>query len=79
MLQDKPPTGDQFTAYDRQHAKTYLRLLDAEAAGASWQVVVRKLFKLDPGADPERLQRMHAAHLARAQWLRDGGYKHLLQ
>lgn len=79
MLEPLPPTGDQLTAYDREHAKTYLRLLDAEAAGAAWQDVVRKLFNLDPNADPERLQRMHAAHLARAQWLRDGGYKHLLQ
>jgi hypothetical protein len=28
--------------------------------------------------DPERLELIHAAHLARAQWLRDGGYTHLL-
>lgn len=78
MLDDQPPTGDHLTRYDRDHAVTYLRLLDAEAAGANWEDVVRTLFNLDPATDPEGLQRLHAAHLARAKWVHDGGYLQLL-
>jgi hypothetical protein len=73
-----PPAGERLTAYDRQLAKTYLRLLDADAAGATWQDSVRHIFGADPGAEPEWSERMHAAHLARAKWLRDGGYLRFL-
>lgn len=73
-----PPIGGQLTADDRERAKIYLRLLDAEAAGASWQEAVAALFARDPAADPERLEHWHAAHLARAKWIRDGGYLRFL-
>lgn len=78
VLADVPPSAERITAYDRQHLKTYLRLLDAEAAGASWQEAIRKLHGEDSSSDPARLERMHALHLARAKWVRDGGYLQLL-
>lgn len=74
-----PPAGEPLSEYDREHAKTYLRLLDADTAGATWQEVVKRLFGRDPAADPDRLERMHRAHLERATWLRDGGYLQLLE
>lgn len=66
-MDENPPAGARLTAYDREHLWSYLRLLDAEAAGATWQEVVYDLFKLDPASDSERLQRMHAANLARVR------------
>lgn len=34
---DEPPLGAALTAYDQAHLKLYLRLLDAEADGATWR------------------------------------------
>lgn len=76
-LADIPPSARRLTAYDREQAKTYLRLLDAEAAGATWQDVVGKVFGEDPAEDPPRLERKHAAHWERARWMRDSGYLQL--
>lgn len=73
-----PPADERLTAHDRQLAKTYLRLLDADAAGATWQEAACYVFGVDPTSRPEELERTHAAHLARAKWLRDGGYLRLL-
>jgi hypothetical protein len=75
---EEPQTGSRLTSYDREHATIYLRLLDADAAGASWQDAVRHIFNQDPDLDSSRCERMHANHLARAKWLRDGGYLQLL-
>ncbi len=77
MLQDRAPTGE-LCDYDREHATLYLRLLDAEAAGADWREVAEVAMRLDVGRDVERARLVHATHLARARWLRDGGYKALL-
>lgn len=76
-MKDVPPNERVLTAYDRAHAATYLRLLDAHQAGASWRDAVRQIFKLDPDSDPVRLERMHRTHLERAQWMRDHGYREL--
>jgi hypothetical protein len=79
MFKEEPPRSRSLTAYDRSHAVTYIRLLDAQAAGALWPEVVRLVLKLDPAADPERLERMHRTHLERAEWMRDRGYLELAQ
>jgi hypothetical protein len=78
-FQDHPPRSAGLTAYDRAHAAAYLRLLDADEAGASWREVVRIVFHLDPDHDPQRLERMHQSHLERARWMRDHGYQELAQ
>ena len=73
-LRDRAPQDPGLTDYDRDHGVLYLRLLDAEADGADWREVVRILFEVDPFKDRGRAELMHATHLSRARWLRDGGY-----
>ena len=77
-IADTPPGSEHLTDYDRRHLKTYLRLLDADADAADWREVAAIVLGLDPAADPERAQRIHAAHLARAQWMTRVGYRDLL-
>ncbi len=76
---DEPPDIATLTDYDRAHIKLYMRILDAEADGADWREVVSVLFAIDPDNDPERARRVHAAHLARARWMTEHGYRELLR
>jgi hypothetical protein len=76
---DSPPDSARLTAYDESHLATYLRLLDADIEGADWREAVRIIFGLDPDADPARAQLIHASHLARARWMTEVGYRHLLE
>ncbi|KRE12657.1 hypothetical protein ASE66_19325 [Bosea sp. Root483D1] len=74
---DVPPSSETLTVYDREHMVLYLRLLDAARDGADWREAVRVLFELNPDIAPERCRRVHDAHLARAQWLHERGYREL--
>jgi len=76
---DAPPASDHVTAYDRAHFKTYLRLLDAAQEDADWREVAVIVLGLDPAADPERAQRVHAAHLERARWMTQVGYREIAE
>lgn len=76
---DEPPLSDALTDYDRSHFKLYLRLLDAEADHADWRESVSVLFNLVPGRDGERAHLVHRAHLARARWMTNQGYRQLLE
>lgn len=76
---DSPPDQAELTAYDQEHMKLYLRLLDAAADGADWQEVMEVLFELDPRIDPDRARRVHDAHLARARWMTSHGYRLLVR
>jgi hypothetical protein len=76
---DEPPEGAMLTAYDREHAKLYLRLLDAAADGADWREAVSILFGLDPSREPERARHIHDTHLARARWMTEHGYRQLVR
>lgn len=75
---DEAPREQSVTDYDREHAAIYLRLLDAETAGATMADICQVVFGLDAAEHPERARAMYASHLARAHWLRDHGYKDLL-
>jgi hypothetical protein len=75
-LRDRAPSGE-LTDYDREHAALYLRLLDADAEGADWREVAQVVMGLDARQEAARLT--YATHLARAQWLRNGGYADLLK
>lgn len=75
---DEPPTSPAITDYDRLHLITYLRLLDAEAAGADPDEVVRLVLRMDPRRDPARARHAYETHLARARWMTQSGYRHLL-
>jgi hypothetical protein len=76
---DLAPNAGTLTSYDEQHLVTYLRLLDADAEGADWREVVRIVLHIDPEQEPDRARRAWDTHLARARWMTENGYRHLLQ
>lgn len=76
---DEPPSSETLTAYDREHMKLYLRLLDAARDGACWREAVQVLFGLDPDHEPQRCRHIHDAHLARARWMTERGYRELVR
>lgn len=73
------PTELVLTAYDEEHLITYLRLLDADEEGADWKEVARIVLHINPDADPEGAKRIFESHLARAKWMTESGYRHLLK
>lgn len=77
-FQDEPPHSSVLTPYDRAHMTLYMRLLDAARDGADWRDAVRTLFDLDVGQDPQRARLIHDAHLARARWMTESGYRQLV-
>jgi hypothetical protein len=77
-LLESPPAADHVTDYDRQHMKTYLRLLDAAEEQADWREVAEVVLGLDPAAEPEHARSVHASHLARARWMTRTGFRDLI-
>ena len=78
-VSDGAPSDAILTMYDQQHLVTYLRLLDAEAEGADWREVARIVLHIDPEQEPDRAKRAWESHLARARWMTEAGYRHLLR
>ena len=78
-FEDCPPQAETITDYDERHMVTYIRMLDATAEGADWREIVQILFGLDSEREPERAKVVHDNHLARANWMTESGYRHLLQ
>ena len=76
---DLAPSAPTLTAYDHEHVVTYLRLLDADAEGADWREVAQIVLHIDPGKEPDRARRAFDSHLARARWMTEHGYRHLLR
>jgi hypothetical protein len=76
---DCPPLLDRISPYDERHLVSYLRLLDAEAEGADWHEAVTVIFGIDSLKEPGRAKRVYDSHLARAHWIREQGYRHLLE
>lgn len=77
-IADEVPWADEITSYDKDHFITYLRLLDADAERADWREVARIVLNRDPDAEPDRTRRCWEAHLERARWMTEHGYRHLL-
>lgn len=75
---DAPPVSDHLTGYDRLHLKTYARLLDAAADDADWQEAARIVLGLDVRGDRDRARRVYDAHLSRARWMSQTGYRTFL-
>jgi hypothetical protein len=75
---DEAPNSSTLTTYDEEHLLTYLRLLDAEADGAEWDEAALLVLQIDPVREPVRAYRVWEGHLARATWLAEHGYGHLL-
>ena len=77
-IADEAPAENALTDYDRRHLATYVRLLDAVAAGADWGAVARDVLGIDPDHAPTRARRAYDSHLARARWMTEVGYRHIL-
>jgi hypothetical protein len=75
---DDVPWSDSITPYDEQHFVTYLRLLDAEDECADWREVARIVLHRNPAVEPDRTRRCWDAHLRRAKWMAEHGYRNLL-
>ena len=78
-FEDRPPQLDRVSPYDERHLASYIRLLDAETEGADWRQAVAIIFGLDPEKEPARAKIVHDSHLARARWMTEKGYRHLLE
>ena len=79
MIADAPPNDAAVTVYDRDHFALYMRLLDANDAGASLEEVSSLLLGIDAKAEPERARQVHDSHLSRARWMTEQGYRELLK
>ena len=73
---DTPPVSGHVTTYDRAHLLLYARLLDAVATGVSHDEMIRDLLELD--SDSDAATRSLEAHLARARWMRETGYRQMV-
>jgi hypothetical protein len=76
---DEAPASEAVTVYDEEHIVTYWRLLDANAEKADWKEVARIVLHIDPDREPGRARRAWESHLARARWMTEPGYRHLLR
>ena len=72
---------------DRGLYTTYLKTWGKVKSGASvaqqidaadWQETAATIFGIDVSAEPDRAKAMHESHLARARWMTEIGYAHLL-
>ena len=75
---DRAPDVQQLTSYDERHLVDYLQLLDADADGTDWREAAGVILGIDAAAEPDRAKSMHDSHLARARWMTEVGYAHLL-
>lgn len=78
-IADVVPWSECVTRYDEEHFIVYLRLLDAEADGATPGEMARVVLGIDPLLDPQRAILTLQSHLRRAQWMTRSGYLSLLQ
>jgi hypothetical protein len=76
---DLAPAGPALTVYDEEHIITYLRMLDPHQEGADWREVSRIVLHIDPERNADRARRAFESHLARAKWMTQEGYRHLLR
>lgn len=78
-FKDIAPSGEDLTEYDKVHVKLYMRLLDAAVDGADWREATKILFGIEAAEEPERARQVYDSHLARARWMTQTGYRHLLR
>lgn len=77
-IADTAPTVEALTDYDYALLIVYVRLLDAAAENADWRDVARIVLKINPAKEPGRARRIYESHMARARWMTEHGYRHLL-
>jgi len=76
---DQAPAASTLTGYDERHLFIYVDLLEAEADGADWDEAALLVLRIDPILEPTRARRAWESHLARAKWMIQHGYQHLLR
>jgi hypothetical protein len=76
---DCVPWSDKLTSYDEGHLVVYLRLLDAQADGASDEEMARVVLGIDPMREPARARTALECHLRRAKWMTETGCRRLLE
>jgi hypothetical protein len=76
---DIAPSGSELTDYDTRHIKLYLRVHDAHEDDADWTEAVWIIFGIDPNREPDRAGQVYDSHLARARWMIESGYRHLIK
>lgn len=74
---DEVPWAESLTAYDDEHFRIYLRLIDACADNAGEEEMAQAILGIDPAQEPARARKAVRSHLARAHWLVTSGYKEL--
>jgi hypothetical protein len=79
LIESRAPTAPSVTAYDEQRFPIYIRLLDANTAGASWKEVADRVLHLDVKGDPTAARLAWQSHLDRAKWMTEVGYRDLLR
>ena len=78
-IADEVPWADSLTDYDRAHLVVYLRLLDADADGATRSEMARGILGIDVLREPDRAEKAVSSHLRRAHWMTEHGYRDLLR
>jgi hypothetical protein len=78
-FEDRPPYSAGLTHYDQHHIFTYLRLLDAADEGADWREVFQIIFGAASAQEPVLARIIYDSHLARARWMTQSGYRHVLK
>ena len=76
---EPPEVLPVLTQRDRAYMQLYIRLLDADAAGVSWQEIARDILGLDPSADMAGSKAIFDRFLSRARWMTKVGYQLLLK
>lgn len=74
-LHDRPTHAKTLTTFDETHGHIYLFVLDAEAAGRSWQFMADQIWD---GEQPEDAEVIIGEFMKRARWITTTGYKLLL-
>lgn len=78
VLVDDVPWSDNVTKYDEEHEEVYIQLLDADARGVGTEEMARTVLGIDASEEPARARKQVDAHLARARWMTEHGYRKLV-
>lgn len=73
-----PPMAHTVTDYDKACLELYVALLDTEAASMDWIEAYEQLFGSSSKTDQKFKLEQYRAHLERARWMANYGYRQLL-
>ena len=73
MIEHIAPDSSSVLDYDRRNLLTYAELLEADAAGISWETGSLAILLIDPSVERDTACRCWESHLARARWITGDG------